>query len=816
MPKSSAPLTLSVVGPPIIIRGDGQASEVSLRKPMSLLVYVAGAGRMVSREHIAHLFWSDARRQAHSVRQALWQLRSQLDLDLAPNDSAVRVSDQQLVLDIAELGSIQAASDAPRLRQLVRGAFCEGLDFSYSAELQDWFDDFRHRALDQLAAASRRVAAELVSEGRADEARALIQHVSVAGLSQVELRHSVFSGLDLLPEPGATQVGSTLLRDRIAALGDQTPQRLILIQGETEGVREAVAEACERRTEPISVVDFSAELGESEAQALGRLLDTLGSLPGGLGRSPRVEALRTALDEPAAAKKALEDRGDVGWILGDAIDAVRDETPTVLLLGMAELQLPFVDLVARGLRNGRMEGLLVVVWSPRAVDLVGPRAGALATSAEAVNRIDLRPQPLGGPVPAERPGGAAPSPAGSPEASAGQRSGVPANPRRHRVRALVASLVAVAVIVVGWATRSGVEAGPAILLPEHDLVLCTDVDGSPRLYFRSLAGGFIERVSIEGFFGCGSRGLWLQGLDRLIFLSAVAGPPEGRDTRVPQPSAVFDLTVFEPGATLREDWSSRQLVEGGLPHLLDMDHVRAYQERWLLVWSLDDAGRYGVEVVDARDGSVTQVASDLDIEPEARWHAERPLLLWSVDQDGRGAIWGSPWPDVAPRPVLESDLPLRVRGSRGDTILVERGRLGDDEDGGLEIGFMRLSQPTAFEPLTDDDHNDHDASWSSDGRFICWTSEERGHFASNVRLLDRESGELYVLDSESRRGFCEFAPDNRGMFFREYRGDATEIHYYEPGMQEPIVVSDLPGQNLLVDFVPIFQMSGDVVAQRAP
>lgn len=787
MPSSSAPLTLSVVGPPVITR-DGQASEVSLRKPLALLVYVAAVGHTVSRERIARLFWPDARRQAHSVRQALWQLRSQLDLDLAPNDSAVRVTDQQLVLDLAELGSIQAASDAPRLRQRVRGAFCEGLDFSYSPELQDWFDDFRHRALGQLAAASRRVAAELVSEGRADEARDLIQHVAVAGLSQVELRNAVFSGLDLLPEPGATQVGSVLLRDRIAALGDQTTQRLILVQGEAESVRHAVADACDRREEPISLVDFSVEPAEGEARALGRLLDTLGSRPGGLGRSPRVEALRAVLGDPGAAKTALEDRGDVGWILGDAIDAVRDETPTVLLLGMTDLPLPFVDLVARSLRNGRMEGLLVVAWSPRAVDLVGPCAGALATSAEAVNRIDLRPQPS---------------------------IGLP-KPRPRRVRALVATMVAVAVIVVGWVSRTQVEADPAFPLPPHDLVLCTDVDGSPRLYFRSLAGGFIERVSTEGFAGCGSRGLWLPTLNRLAFMSPVAGPPAVRDTLAPQPSVELELSIFEPGATPREDWSSRRLVESALPHLLDMDHQRALQERWLLVWSLDDAGRYSVAVVDARDETVTQVASHLDVEPEARWHAERPLLLWSVEQDGRGEIWGSSWPNIAPRPMLASNLPLRVRGSRGDTILVERGEFGDQEDGGLEIGFMRLSEPNAFEPLTNNDHNDHDASWSSDGRFLCWTSEERGHFASNVRLLDRETGELYVLDSETRRGFCEFAPDNRGIFFREYRGEATEIRYYEPGMPEPMVVSDLPGQNLLVDFVPVFGSVGAAAAQRAP
>lgn len=780
---------LSLIGPIRLSDADGNAIDASLRKPLSLLVYLLVSGGSGLRDELAQLFWPGAKRGSHSLRQATWQLRTSLGVNVHAESQSLRVGRGDVELDLDLIEDLRDSADLDTLSGLLRGEFCEGLDFSYSPRLEEWFLDQRDRALDRIAAAIRRVASALVAEGRSEQARALVDRATRVGLSSVELRQSIFGGLDLLPDPGATRVGVGVLRDRVANLRSDASRRLILVRGQPSEVEDELRDGVHAHPSGVQLLEINPESAIAPGHLALQLLDGLAGLPGGLGRSATTDQVQQAL---RADPLKLPDVTAVIWALSDALDAVLEETPLVLSLHLPSWPLAAVDMLARALLSHEGRGTLLVAWSTELADLSGPRAGALAGTATAVSRADLEPEPE----------------AGVASASASDEVSDPRRRRRRRGTLLAIAAVPLALVGVALWSMWGSEAVGATN-PDADLMLCSAVSGQAHLYHLSYARDYIERVSGFAFAECIERAVWVASLQRLYVSVQPANSAFARRR----------LVWFEPGANLRSDWNSgvERAVEAF--DVLAVEGNRALDDRWLALSTLQPEGFYGLAVLDLQTSEVSEIANDLMDAPEPVWQLGGRRLLWNAPWQGRLAVWSVEWPNDPSQAPLEIerlvafDEPVQVAGMLGDSLLVERGQVGDAEDGSLEIGWVHLMDRLRFEPVTVNEWNDHEATLSPDGRRICWTSEAQGHYRSSVHVLELESGRELVLDDAERTWACRFSPSGRDVFVRELRNGRTAPAFAAGSDERTQPVGSLPGNLGLVGTIDSEVFADEVLAE---
>jgi hypothetical protein len=197
------------------------------------------------------------------------------------------------------------------------------------------------------------------------------------------------------------------------------------------------------------------------------------------------------------------------------------------------------------------------------------------------------------------------------------------------------------------------------------------------------------------------------------------------------------------------------------------------------------------------DSLVALAESESDFRP--RMDPRRERFFWRQWNGSEFDLWTSSWPDFQPRRWMAAGTDLVLAGLVGDTALVERGFTGDRENGSLDIGLVPLAEPWRFVSLTSNDYNDHGSRISSDGRDVCWFSEEEGHFNSNMRWLNRDTGEQRVVrtgephSSATRVADCDWTHDGRGMLFTVYESSGPRpqrsILYLEAGYDVPMLLA---------------------------
>jgi predicted ATPase/DNA-binding SARP family transcriptional activator len=112
-----APLNLYLFGPPRVAQA-GQMIDISLRKALALLVYLAVTRQPHSRDALATLFWpeNNQREARASLRRTLYRLNEQLGADLLEN----------LGETVAISAQVSLSLDIERFRQLVSQALARG------------------------------------------------------------------------------------------------------------------------------------------------------------------------------------------------------------------------------------------------------------------------------------------------------------------------------------------------------------------------------------------------------------------------------------------------------------------------------------------------------------------------------------------------------------------------------------------------------------------------------------------------------------------------------------------------------------------
>ena len=125
----------------------GPAPRVrSLR--LAVLACIAAAGeRGITRERLASTLWpeSDESRARQSLRQALYELRHELGVDVVLTGAALSLDPTAISSDVAEFHSALAANDRARAVALMRGPFLDGFYLSGAAVFERWVEEERAR-----------------------------------------------------------------------------------------------------------------------------------------------------------------------------------------------------------------------------------------------------------------------------------------------------------------------------------------------------------------------------------------------------------------------------------------------------------------------------------------------------------------------------------------------------------------------------------------------------------------------------------------------------------------------------------------------
>jgi DNA-binding SARP family transcriptional activator/TolB-like protein len=152
-----------------LVSNEGSAAP-RLRPPrLALLAALAAAGeRGISRERLMAFFWpdSDETHGRHSLRQALYALRQELDCDVVASNGATLTLDARCIrTDVAEFREALAADELSRAVGIARGPFLDGFYLPSAAEFERWVEEERTRLTSTLVGALMALASDAEAEG---------------------------------------------------------------------------------------------------------------------------------------------------------------------------------------------------------------------------------------------------------------------------------------------------------------------------------------------------------------------------------------------------------------------------------------------------------------------------------------------------------------------------------------------------------------------------------------------------------------------------------------------------------------------------
>lgn len=166
---------LHLLGPPRIVRGDGQAVALRGHKAWGLLAYLALRPAGATRSHLAGLLFADAEDPLAALRWNLTELRRGLG-DIALRGDLLTLPRNALALvdlDVLAHGRWQEGLALPGLG----GELLEGQHFSGCPAFQVWLDGERRHAASLTTALLREAALARLSEGAAADAAALARRL---------------------------------------------------------------------------------------------------------------------------------------------------------------------------------------------------------------------------------------------------------------------------------------------------------------------------------------------------------------------------------------------------------------------------------------------------------------------------------------------------------------------------------------------------------------------------------------------------------------------------------------------------------------
>ena len=317
------------LGPPeLTLDGELPPPELSWRKHLALIVYLARSPRGRTRDHLAGLLWADRPESSarHSLNVALHAVRRHAgDASVESAGATVRLAPGTARLDVDELESRAGRGEWAAAAKLVAGEFMEGFAVPEASAFEDWLAAeraaWRQRGVEVLV----RRADELLREGRAQDAvasalravaldsrsdvaaRAGIRSFALAGDAAGALDHyraferRLADQIGGAPEPETAALAQRVREQRLArpaaASGPPEPAERLPLVGrgmELQALLDALAVA--RSTPRASAVIIAGDSGTGKTRLLEELL------------------ARAQLDgATVAAARAVEADASEGW-----------------------------------------------------------------------------------------------------------------------------------------------------------------------------------------------------------------------------------------------------------------------------------------------------------------------------------------------------------------------------------------------------------------------------------------------------------------------------------------------------------------------
>ena len=367
------------------LESDDGSAPPRLRPPrLALLAVLAAAGeRGVSRERIAGLLWpeSDEQRASHSLRQARYALRSEIDLEIIRSEGSVLTLDSAAITsDVAEFHAALVGGDRRRAVSLVRGPFLDGFYVPGASDFERWVEDERARLAGAATSALLSLANEASQAGEHDAAvewwRALTLRDPLSGRFALGYVKALAARGDRADALTFVRQHTAVVRRELEADPDPEIKRL---EGE---LRSMPSRNAERRT-PVSV-EAAAEDVERTVVAEPEESTPVPEAVGGR-MSRRSRARRSVVAVGAAAVLMLTATAALarqrGWFVRDtrsvmAIGLIREDgLPDSQRVGGV-----LTDMLATNL--ARVEGLAVLANS-RVLEMMQATQGRDSSAAYA-------------------------------------------------------------------------------------------------------------------------------------------------------------------------------------------------------------------------------------------------------------------------------------------------------------------------------------------------------------------------------------------------------------------------------------------------
>lgn len=560
-------------------------------------------------------------------------------------------------------------------------------------------------------------------------------------------------------------------------------------------------------------------------------------MEGAVWRGEVEEALGLWRGEPLG----IADRS-LGWEMEEWCEGRREEWAELLRMAVIESvergagpedsarALPVVD---RALAHFPMNGRLLLLrgrmlaaaglWAGLSGWIARLEAEGEGEIAGELRRLmeDRRGQPPGAeevdPAPAEaerpRPDAARPLP----HARSRER-GYRSEGGRARVRPRLARAAVVAGALVAGGGGWALYAGGAARAPLPDVVLC-----SAEIPRASAAGSEAGELSFSLYLWSGVR----RSMERIAAESGpcdqenlIQAPPgrPGRLRRVAREESrlrILEYSISPSG--IRADWIVDTLALLGpmAPEALPPEEpaaaLRAGRNLAIrLPWQGEDARTHTeILLLDLESGGLERRIRAEGVEGHpapATFVADRSFLVPLGSNGGEG--WPAVWIDGATGalepyrgppgafPTVSGWHAMAVDGTGRELHPIEIGRNGDQEDGSLEI-WLHDRASGAWEQLTRNGWNDYNADLSEDGRFLCWQSEERGHYHSDIMVMDLRTRRSWNLTRSDAFEFdCHISPDGAWVLYqrRALLDHVMELRPIRGG--EPVLVGRSDGAGI--------------------
>ncbi|MGD8328901.1 MAG: protein kinase [Acidobacteriota bacterium] len=187
---------------------------------------------------------------------------------------------------------------------------------------------------------------------------------------------------------------------------------------------------------------------------------------------------------------------------------------------------------------------------------------------------------------------------------------------------------------------------------------------------------------------------------------------------------------------------------------------------------------WDVWVYDIARGTRTRLTFSDGIEGPAVWSPDGSELIYSSDQDGSDDLWRKPADGSGDGVQLtHEDVQLFVSdwSSDGRYVLMLRGGPADEAKGwvgGADLGYLDLQGEGASEgeviPFLATQFNESEASFSPDGKWVAYQSNESGRTEVYVRPFPPSGGRWQVSDEGG--GYARWSHDGSELYYRTDEG----------------------------------------------